>query len=160
MAGIYLDEDGGLEEAKRFIFDELSPLFPKTAPERATKKSEKRTPVKDPKNLLQEYVQKYKKGKIEYIVKGRKGPDHNPTFVVSLEVDGKEIAEAEGNSKKEAEKICAEKGLKTLQTKQKSSAAQGAKPLAVKSAGKTNKPKGEFKAKSGKTAAKKRTNKE
>lgn len=160
VAGIYLDEDGGLERAKKFIFDELSSLLPKTAPAKATKKSEKRTPVKDPKNLLQEYVQKYKKGKIEYIVKGRKGPDHNPTFVVSLAVDGKEIAEAEGNSKKEAEKICAEKGLKRLTTKQKSYTAKGEKPAKNKSAEKTDKPKGKSKAKSGKTAAKKRINKE
>ena len=171
VAGIYLDEDGGLEKTKKFIFRELSPLLPKVAPEKATKKVEKQTPAKDSKSLLQEYVQKLKLGKIDYLVTGRKGPDHNPTFVVSLSVGGKEISSAEGNSKKEAEKQCAEKGLKYLTSRQKSFSAKSGKSVkdkpAVKANGpkgkpspKTDEPDGKPKAKSGKSSAKKRKEKE
>lgn len=108
---------------------------------------------------MQEYVQKLKLGKIEYLVTGRKGPDHNPTFVVSLSVGGKEIASAEGNSKKEAEKQCAEKGLKYLTSRQKSSASKSGKPVKDKPAVKTDESNGKPKAKSGKSSAKKKKRK-
>jgi len=38
----------------------------------------------------------------------KKGPDHSPTYLVSLEVDGVEVARGEGHSMKEAEQAAAE----------------------------------------------------
>ncbi len=136
VAGIYLDEDGGLDCARKFIADKLlnvTDIKTAAAPKKQGKaKPIKAEPVKDAKSLLQEYVQKYRLGKIVYEVKGRKGPDHSPTFVVALTVDGKEISRCDGASKKEAEKKAAEKGLKTL-NKQQASESRGKRNPVAKS---------------------------
>ena len=119
VAGIYLDDDGGLEKARKFIFDKLltGVAGKSDTPKRKAKEKTAAVTVKDTKSLLQERVQKYRLGKIEYPVKEKKGPDHSPTFVVAFTLDGKEISVGEGKSKKEAEKQAAEKGLKTLESK-------------------------------------------
>lgn len=110
VAGIYLDEDGGLDAAKKFIYDKL--LIKAEIPKAENKPSDKK--IKDFKSLLQEYVQKNKLGAITYPVKDRRGPDHSPTFISAVAIDGKEIASGEGKCKKDAEKIAAEKAYKIL----------------------------------------------
>lgn len=62
---------------------------------------------KDYKTLLQEYAQKTFKVCPVYKLVGKKGPEHNRTFFVSVFLSGKVIGSGEGKSKKNAEKEAA-----------------------------------------------------
>lgn len=99
IASIYLD--GGLEEARRFVLrfvpDELD--------------VEKVTYVSDYKTALQEIIQKNKEEKIEYVIVGEKGPDHNKTFIVEVHLNSNVIGVGEGRSKKQAEQVAAREAL-------------------------------------------------
>ena len=114
-AGIYLD--GGMASAKKFITDKLI----KVVGEKKEKKtfSEKKSKSisligKDAKTAFQEYVQQKKLGKITYKDVKKEGPDHAPTFTVSLLLDGKVLSTKKGTSKKSAELLCAEEGLNKI----------------------------------------------
>ena len=134
VAGIYSDEGGGIEAAKKFIFDKLVNVRKKSSSKqkngdeknasvggksealknKTTEREDKPKAKKDPKSALQEYVQKYKLGNVEYGEKSRKGPSHEPIFEMFVSVNGKELAVGEGKRKTEAEKAAAEKALKIL----------------------------------------------
>ena len=43
-----------------------------------------------------------------YEVIDRKGPDHNPVFVIEVTIQGAGSARGEGNSKREAERLAAQ----------------------------------------------------
>jgi ribonuclease-3 len=77
----------------------------------------------DYKTRLQELTQKYKLGTLLYEVILISGPSHKPHFLVSLRLDEKEKARAEGASKKIAEQKAAEfyltELLKTLDESKK-----------------------------------------
>ena len=106
VGGIYLD--GGVEKAKKFIYDKL------------INASAGGTLGKSPLNIdyksrLQEMVQAgRKKGRIEYVVLGKNGPDHAPTFTCGVNIDGALIASGDGSSKKNAEQKAAEKAINKL----------------------------------------------
>ena len=51
---------------------------------------------------------------IKYIVIKETGPDHDKTFTVKVEVEGKELAIGEGRTKKHAEMDAAGKALEKL----------------------------------------------
>ncbi len=102
VAGIYID--GGLENAKKFICTHL------------LKEVKKTKSVGDCKSALQEYVQKYKKGVVEYALREKKGPDHAPTFTCKASV-GKIFAMGTGQSKRQAEQSAAQSVLKKLKNK-------------------------------------------
>ncbi len=70
--------------------------------------------LKDPKSLLQEIIQSGKKPSPLYKVLSETGPDHNKIFVVSVESDGKELAQGTGKSKREAETAAAKEALAKL----------------------------------------------
>lgn len=74
--------------------------------------------VKDFKTILQEWYQKKTKTPPEYEVIGMEGPDHDRTFSITVEVDGKIFGPAEGKSKKEAEQRAAEIAVKALNLEQ------------------------------------------
>lgn len=131
VAGLYID--GGIEAAKSFINDKLIDGCRRKAKPRqvenekpsernVAKVDDKKKAVggedgvknKDPKSALQEYVQKYKLGVVEYVEKSRKGPPHDPTFECSVSVGGREISVGEGKRKSEAEKAAADKALKKV----------------------------------------------
>lgn len=103
IAAIYFD--GGLEEAEKFIIFNL-----KDAIERSTK----HVGMKDFKTVLQERLQESGDVKIKYTVINEIGPDHDKTFVVKVEVNGKKLAEGEGKTKKHAEMNAAQKALNFL----------------------------------------------
>lgn len=103
IAAIYFD--GGLEEAERFIVDNLK---------EAIEKSTKHVGMKDFKTVLQERLQKNGDVCIKYSVIKEEGPDHDKTFTVKVEADGKELAIGEGKTKKHAEMNAAEKALELL----------------------------------------------
>ena len=92
IAAIYFD--GGLEEAEKFIINNL-----KTAIEESTK----HVGMKDHKTVLQEKLQVNGDVCIKYTVIKETGPDHDKTFTVKVEADGKELAIGEGRTKKAAE---------------------------------------------------------
>lgn len=100
VAGIFLD--GGLEKAKKFIYDNLLSV---------------KIPLKnvcDNKTKFQEFVQGVRAGKISYRLLDKKGPDHAPTFISAVFVGGEQIATGEGTSKKNAEQNAASKALDIL----------------------------------------------
>lgn len=98
-AAIYLD--GGLEEAKKFILRFVLPLLQKSQPKA----------FKDYKTALQEIVQKNPEERLEYVLTGESGPDHDKHFVVEVSLDGNRIGKGGGRSKKEAEQQAAREAL-------------------------------------------------
>lgn len=109
VAGIYLD--GGLTAVKRFVKRTI------IADYEAIYKNLKKKGVQskaDDKNLLQEYVQKYKLGTVSYETLWKKGPDHKPEFCVAALLNASKIAEGEGKSKKEAQAQAAKKALERI----------------------------------------------
>lgn len=70
---------------------------------------------KDPKSMLQEFLQERKKTTPTYRVLAESGPDHAKQFVVGVFVGTKKLAEGDGPSKQEAEAKAAERGLQSFQ---------------------------------------------
>jgi ribonuclease-3 len=89
--------DGGLQAAEAFVGSAWAPLI----------RTMSHAP-KDPKSQLQEWAQGKGLPMPSYKVVGRQGPDHAPTFVVEVSVQGLGAREASGSSKQEAEKLAAE----------------------------------------------------
>jgi dsRNA-specific ribonuclease len=69
--------------------------------------------VTDYKSALQEVLQAegMSAGEIHYVDAGEKGPDHDKVFTVKLIINGREEAEGEGKSKKQAQQNAAEAAL-------------------------------------------------
>ncbi|WP_312651206.1 ribonuclease III [Aminipila sp.] len=102
MAAIFLD--GGFDEAKNFVLR----TFEETIEDAVSGKL-----TKDYKTELQESLQTNGDVKICYQIDKEEGPDHNKTFYVSLFVDGRQIGEGAGKSKKEAEQSAAKYALES-----------------------------------------------
>jgi ribonuclease-3 len=95
IAAIY--RDGGIEMAQKFIarywMERLcAPL----------------QPPEDAKTILQELAQGRGRPLPEYRTVGREGPDHAPVFTVTVSVEGWEVAEGNGTSKRVAERAAAQ----------------------------------------------------
>ncbi|MBI2621573.1 MAG: ribonuclease III [Candidatus Levybacteria bacterium] len=71
--------------------------------------------LKDPKSILQEYVQARKQNSPLYKVLSEEGPAHKRQFLVGVFVGEKLIGKGEGRSKQEAEENAAEKALEGLE---------------------------------------------
>ena len=99
VAAIYLD--GGLEAARAFVLRcwDAQLKAPKVA-------------VKDPKTFLQEWALARALPIPSYKVVSRAGPEHEPVFVVSVEVKDRVPAEGTAKSKRAAEMDAAEQFLK------------------------------------------------
>lgn len=102
IAAIYLD--GGMEAARkhilRFMPDDL---------ENGCKQA-----FRDFKTVLQEIVQKNPEEKVEYVLIGEEGPDHNKRFVVEVMLNSQVIGKGKGKSKKEAEQLAAREALELM----------------------------------------------
>jgi ribonuclease-3 len=61
----------------------------------------------DPKSALQEWAQARGLPLPEYILVSHTGPAHAPTYVMAVQVKGEEAVQAQGSSKREAEKKAA-----------------------------------------------------
>ena len=103
IAAIYLD--GGLEEAEKFIVENLKEEI---------REATKHVGDKDYKTVLQEKLQENGDVKIEYKTIGESGPDHDKSFIVEVEVNGKFLAKGKGKSKKEAQMRAAKLALENL----------------------------------------------
>lgn len=99
VAAIYLD--GGLEQARAFVLRcwDQQLKAPKAA-------------VKDPKTFLQEWALARALPIPHYSIVSREGPEHEPVFVVAVEVKDRTAAQGTARSKRAAEMDAAEQFLK------------------------------------------------
>lgn len=95
IAAIYLD--GGFERARDFI-------------ERFWRQrlADLKKPPRDAKSALQEWAQGNKLPTPQYVLVERSGPDHAPSFIISVEVDGRPPVSGSGSAKRNAEQAAAE----------------------------------------------------
>lgn len=100
IAAIYFDS--GLEEAERFIVENL-----KSEAEVASKN----VGQKDYKTVLQEKLQVNGEVHIKYEIIKEEGPDHNKKFTARVSCNDKVLATGEGRTKKVAEMEAARKAL-------------------------------------------------
>lgn len=99
ICALYLD--GGFEAAKTFVLDEWSERFKHV-----------HEPVKDPKTMLQEWAMAQGKPLPDYVVVEHEGPSHAPRFTVEVRVEDVEPERAEAGSKRDAEKLAADRMLR------------------------------------------------
>lgn len=99
VAAIYLD--GGLEQARAFVLKAWDGLLKQPA-----------VAVKDAKTFLQEWALARALPIPAYRIVSREGPEHEPVFVVAVEVKGKLPAEGTAKSKRAAEQDAADLFLK------------------------------------------------
>lgn len=102
IAAIYLD--GGMEEARSFILRFVLPLMQNAKPKT----------FKDYKTALQEIIQKNPEEKLEYVLTGESGPDHDKHFTVEVHLNSNIIGKGGGRSKKEAEQQAAREAMELM----------------------------------------------
>lgn len=112
LGALYLDQ--GIEIARSFVADTLFSKIKDIVDKKA---------FKDPKSLLQEYVQARKQSSPVYKVIHEEGPPHAKTFTIGAFVNAEKISEGMGKSKQEAEEQAALKGLEFLTSKNPSSSS-------------------------------------
>ena len=101
IGALFIDQ--GLESAEKFIEENI--LID------ALEKS--KSPLKDPKSLLQENIQAKKLPAPRYTVISEDGPDHKKDFTIEVAINGRPVAIGTGKSKSEAEQNAATKALLT-----------------------------------------------
>ena len=106
IAAVYMDagEENGMEEAKKFILKYVLPAL----------KSAKPKAFRDFKTALQEIIQQNPEERLEYILTGESGPDHNKHFTVEVHLNSNVIGKGGGRSKKEAEQQAAREALELM----------------------------------------------
>ena len=102
IAAIYLD--GGLEAARKHILS----FIPKDINNRNA------ISFNDYKTILQEIIQQNPEEKIEYVMKGQSGPDHDKAFIVQVCLNSNVIGNGIGRSKKQAEQMAAKEALELM----------------------------------------------
>jgi len=95
IAAIYLD--GGFDVSRVFV-------------ERfwQTRLLNLKKPPRDAKSALQEWAQGLKLPTPQYVVIERSGPDHAPSFIISVEVENRLPVSGRGSAKRNAEQAAAE----------------------------------------------------
>ncbi len=101
LGAIYLD--GGIIEAQRVMLRFLEPQMEDVG--------ESERQLTDFKTELQEQLQARHVGRIEYIVAGEEGPDHEKLFTIEVMIDGESVARGAGLTKKAAEQAAARHAL-------------------------------------------------
>lgn len=102
IAAIYMD--GGMEEARQFILRFVLPLLQNSRPKT----------FKDYKTSLQEIIQQNPEERLEYVLTGESGPDHDKHFTVEVHLNNNVIGKGGGRSKKEAEQQAAREALELM----------------------------------------------
>lgn len=105
IGALYLDQ--GYSKAKKFIESTILSNTPQLL---------EAYQHYNPKGLLQEKIQAFKKITPEYKILEEGGPDHAKTFVAGIFLEGKMIGQGKGISKKEAEEEAARDALRKLST--------------------------------------------
>lgn len=100
---IYIDQgEKGYEACKKFISDNVISELPEIIEKKL---------YQDPKSRFQEEAQDKLSITPSYRVMEESGPDHNKKFVVGVYLNEELVASGEGQSKQEAQRKAAEKGL-------------------------------------------------
>ncbi len=102
IAAIYLD--GGIGAARKHILR----FIPKDL------EADNSIAFTDHKTILQEIIQKNPEEKVEYILVGQSGPDHNKAFTVEVCLNSNVIGKGRGRTKKEAEQMAAKEALELM----------------------------------------------
>lgn len=100
IAAIYLD--GGIEPARQFIIERITPFIEEAADS---------THQQNFKSVLQHYSQRYLPNNPTYQLLNERGPDHSKRFEVCVEIEGRRLSSGWGTSKKEAEQAAAQNAL-------------------------------------------------
>lgn len=106
IGALYIDQ--GVEAVEKFLTATLIPQIEEYVTKRA---------FKDPKSMLQEYVQAQKQNSPVYKVLFEEGPPHAKLFTVGVFVNEVNMGEGSGKSKQEAEEKAARHALSKLQIK-------------------------------------------
>ena len=70
--------------------------------------------LKDHKTMLQEIIQQNPGERLEYVLTGEHGPDHDKHFTVEVHLNSNVIGKGGGRSKKEAEQQAAREALELM----------------------------------------------
>jgi ribonuclease-3 len=105
IGALFLDQ--GTEAVSEFLHTHLLPQIEEYV---------KKKVFKDPKSLLQEYVQARKQNSPLYKVLQEQGPAHAKIFTIGVYVEDKMLGEGVGRSKQEAEENAAGQALTQLDT--------------------------------------------
>lgn len=100
IGAIYLDQ--GYEPAKKFVLKNVAVKLQEILDNKL---------YLDPKSYFQEKAQENSKVTPSYRVTKDWGPDHDKHFIVGVFLGNELVAEGEGNSKQEAQREAARKGL-------------------------------------------------
>ena len=100
--------DSGIEQTKDFLIQVFS---------QRVQDLEKERSFKDPKSLLQEFIQSRKQNSPQYKVINELGPAHSRVFTMGVFIGNKLFAEGKGKSKQEAEENAATLALEKLKQK-------------------------------------------
>lgn len=103
LGALYLDQ--GIDVVRQFIHDSLLPKVTELI---------KKDAFKDPKSMLQEYIQSKKQNSPLYKVLQEEGPPHAKTFTVGVYGGEKLLGQGQGKSKQEAEVSAAMEALEKL----------------------------------------------
>ena len=98
IAAIYLD--GGIEAANRFVKTHWNKRL-----------NEASGAIRDSKTALQEWAHTQSGATPVYKIVKRSGPDHDPTFVVEVDIEGAQNGTGKGKSKRAAEQAAAQSVL-------------------------------------------------
>jgi len=107
IGAVYLDQ--GIEEVREFIGEMLFPQIDEIVRKKA---------FKDPKSLLQEFVQARKQSSPVYKVVNEEGPPHAKIFTIGVFVNQTQIGMGAGKSKQQAEEEAAQKALIYLENEE------------------------------------------
>lgn len=102
IAAIFLD--GGMIAAKNHILR----FIPKNLEHKEV------MGIRDYKTVLQEVIQKNPEEKVEYVLIGETGPDHDKAFTVEVCLNSNVIGTGVGKSKKAAEQMAAKEALSLM----------------------------------------------
>ena len=104
IGALFIDQ--GIEAVKEFILSILAPKIDLIVSKKA---------FKDPKSLLQEFVQSQKQNSPIYKVLEEEGPPHAKIFTIGVLIQDEIMGQGVGKSKQEAEEAAAKEALKKLQ---------------------------------------------
>jgi ribonuclease III len=103
VGALYLEL--GYERVRAWLLEQAAPEIGQNLPEGS---------LKSPKSQLQEYTQRLTGGRPVYRVVDSTGPDHERTFQISVEVNGKVLGEGIGPSRRVAETAAALMALEAI----------------------------------------------
>jgi ribonuclease-3 len=103
LAAIYLDCGGNTESVEKFLMPYVTEEINNVGSQGV---------FVDYKTALQQIVQQVEGERLEYVLIGEKGPDHDKIFEVEARLNSNVIGKGSGRSKREAEQRAAAEALK------------------------------------------------